>query len=1378
MHKCSCNAGTSFDSGLPKRCANSVGCSPLCVGLTCGLGANECFECRGAPNIVSTQGQYFTTCTCADGTSLVSNNCVYTANCGGICNDKCFATGDNNQCAECRTDLNIVSTPNGPDLKICSCAPGTNQLYQQCVFNTGCDEACDTYCGAISDNSKCVNCINVDHMVSTVTGLYKTCTCGDGSTFSVTDLKCIYTTGCHTLCNSKCTQLNSNIHCISCISWPTVQKTALSGGVDKCECASPTNFENDFCVYSSGCSPKCGGKCTTQGDNTACMGCNTADINIVATGGAVIKTCNCASGTTFYNNLCLYSSGCDAKCNGYCANTVDNLQCASCIVVPHMVSTSNTIYYSCDCGDGSTFSTSDNKCVYTTGCHPLCNSKCTQTSSNVDCIDCVSVASIIKTAISGGLDKCECNTGAVYEDNMCIYKSNCDPLCNGKCLKELDRNYCVDCNGGYNIDKTSNGPAFQCSCHTGSTQVGKLCMISSGCDTFCLSSCGIINDPATCDDCASIVNIAKSSNGDYSSCSCGYGTSRVSNQCIYSSSCHPLCKDGCFSIADQNKCVDCINSNGVVSKTPAIGSAYSCTCTGGTSFLNDVCAYTLGCDPLCAIGCTIQSSSISCLDCGAIENIQKVYQGNNLYSCACPTGSNFNNVNKCLYSTGCHPFCNGDCGSQNNPNKCLDCIADPMITKTANGDYYSCLCTGGKINYLNTCVYNSLLCHPLCNGYCGNLNDGTSCIDCASISNIAKQLTGGSGIFYTCSCGSGSILTSDFRCKLQSNCDPRCSDGCYAVSNNHQCSDCAISGNIIKNINNNLAYCDCISETIFVNSACLYQATSCSPLCNNYCYEANNPRKCASCISSYNDKIVYSDQIDPNNLNHYACYQCNLNETAFRGSCYIPQTASSCHGLCGNTSEAACLKSGDPSLCLNKCLNDQERVISTIVSTIASGNTVYNCSCLSGMQYDSSVGRCIYVSYTDCHILCGGKCTEKNNNTKCVGCLDLPYLNKQSTGNKGEYSCSCQDGAPMENQLCVYTSDCHPLCGGKCTSKLDHSKCTSCNQNLTIGSVNTIYISPGIYKCECSSGYAFDGSSCKPILTNCHTLCKTGCTAANDQTKCLDCSSGYGVEKIIPNNSFQSIVYPNSMIECRCNNTTSMIAENSQCVYISDCFPTCSKCYRKNDFYSCITCAKNVSNSSILSTANNTMNCSCPSDYVYFNGSCQPIIHKGCHPFCFNSSCITPGSAAMCVSCNIASIANLKENILPTNAASCQCNTNYTDDNNGTCAPSKKDCAQKLCLKCSASNLAKCYECKAIAGLIMTSENTCKCDRSNGYGEMADFSCYKTGTVVKQGILYGGRITSSTAAAIALANSILPLIAGASMSQIGSKKLFLVIYIL
>ena len=553
-------ANTLYDASISKRCVTSIGCSPLCGAASCGLGANECLSCRSAPNIVATPGQYFTACTCLAGTSLVSNNCVYTSNCGGICNDNCFAVGDNNQCAGCRNDLNIVTTPSGTDVKICSCAPGTIQLYQQCVFNTGCDKSCDTYCGIQGDNTMCINCININNMVSTVNGLYKTCSCGGGMIFSSTDLKCVYTTGCHPLCDSKCTQQNSNLHCISCIFRFNVETTLLSGGLVECECIDPAIYENGLCVYNADCSPKCAGKCTVQGDNTACIDCNSPDVNMISTGAGAIKTCECAAGTIFYNNLCLYSSGCDSRCDGYCANKVDNLQCNSCNIIPHLIQTSNTPYAYCDCGDGSIYSANDNKCIYTAGCYPLCNLKCTQKASNVDCIQCINVPSIVNTVMPGGLSKCECNIGAVFENNICMYKSDCHSLCKVACFKQFDNNYCIDCIDGNNIDKVSNGIVFQCSCHPGSIQIGSLCMITSGCDPFCTSSCGIINDANTCNDCINEPNILKIANGNYYSCSCASGTSRVSNHCIFTTGCHPLCKNGCYLTNDQTKCVDCIDS--------------------------------------------------------------------------------------------------------------------------------------------------------------------------------------------------------------------------------------------------------------------------------------------------------------------------------------------------------------------------------------------------------------------------------------------------------------------------------------------------------------------------------------------------------------------------------------------------------------------------------------------------------------------------------------------------------------------------------------------------------------------------------------------------------------------------------------------------
>ena len=904
---------------------------------------------------------------------------------------------------------------------------------------------------------------------------------------------------------------------------------------------------------------------------------------------------------------------------------------------------------------------------------------------------------------------------------------------------------------------------YSCSCGGGSSLIGGVCLFSSGCHSLCNGQCLNKNDQTTCVNCGTGTNIVKTANNAYFSCTCPILASAYSGNCVFSTGCDSLCQNGCFVKNDASQCVDCIPGANV-NKVASGPLAFSCSCVPGTSFSSQNCIYYNSCNQFCKSGCIVQGSSTSCIDCISGDNIFKTSQGNSIYSCGCLPGTSFDG-SRCLYSSGCYGLCNGKCGAQGDSSKCESCINNPLVVSKANGAYYSCNCQDGYSLYLNSCVYISPSCSPLCNGVCGKLNDPTLCLDCAAMPNIFKQPS--TGIFSSCSCSTGSKLSEKNQCILTSNCDPRCKNGCLNPMDNLNCVDCISNGNnILKTANgNNMFKCDCAIGFTYAYNSCVIQSNLCGSLCNGYCFELNNNKACLACaLVGSNGNPIFSYI---NEVNAATCYQCQNSEFAYKGNCYTKQT-NNCHPLCGSSS--SCLKTQDPSVCLNGCSSVLNYVESQFVATLNANNDVnllYNCSCKQGMQYDDRVKSCIFVSATECHALCGGKCIEKFDNTKCVTCLELPNINKTQNGAFGGFSCSCIEGAPIENSLCVFTDGCHPLCGSKCIAKNDNTKCTSCQNSQSI--ISTFGSLFGVMNCYCAPNYVFDGTTCKPIiLSRCHTLCKSGCTEENNPLKCIDCVSEKGVKIISPFSSTSTA----SVVECACNDSSTMIAENGKCIYTKNCLPTCSKCFSPNDPYSCISCAPNVNLSYPLNQKNNTVICSCPVNTTYFNSSCQPIISNNCHKFCSKSQCIIPKNASFCISCK-ETIPHLIRTTNSPNFASCQCEANYTDDNNGNCIEIKQNCAQKYCRKCSKNNPSKCFECESIEGLILEN-NKCQCNTLSGFKEAADFSCFQSETKAKQAVVIGG----GAAAGGVLATSLLITQSGSILWQLISAEQELALFAL
>ena len=232
-------------------------------------------------------------------------------------------------------------------------------------------------------------------------------------------------------------------------------------------------------------------------------------------------------------------------------------------------------------------------------------------------------------------------------------------------------------------------PGYSCSCSGGTTFINSMCAYTTGCDSFCSIGCTTQASSVSCLDCANILNVEKiSQGGNIYSCACPSGSNLIDgNKCIFTLGCHPFCSAGCANFNSSVSCIDCANIVNLI-KMPLGNNLYSCFCPNGTSLVDgNKCVFPFGCHPFCSSGCTSFNSTSSCLNCAAIDNIMKIPLGNNIYACFCPNGTYLANGNKCLYSTGCHSFCNGSCGSQNDYNKCQDCITSPMINKTINGNY-------------------------------------------------------------------------------------------------------------------------------------------------------------------------------------------------------------------------------------------------------------------------------------------------------------------------------------------------------------------------------------------------------------------------------------------------------------------------------------------------------------------------------------------------------------------------------------------------------------------------------------------------------------------------------------------------------------------
>ena len=1062
-YTCACPSGTALSGSA------CLLCSTFCNGCTVPGDNTKCLDCAVITGVLKTGASAPYTCACPSNYLLVGTACLA---CDSRCSG-CLSPADNGQCLDCAAITGVLKT-GGAAPYTCSCPSGTVLSGSACL---ACDPLCDG-CTVPGDNTKCLACAAATGVVQT--GAVSPYTCACPSNTALSGSACL---PCHTFC-SGCTIPSDNTKCLACALITDIQ---MSGASSPYTCACPTNYilVGSACLV---CNSYCNG-CTVPADNTKCLDC--AAITAISKTGSSPYTCACPSGTVLSGTSC---SACSAFCTE-CTAPGDNTKCVACAAITGVVMTGASSPYICDCPIGTALSGTscvpchsfcngctapgDNTkclaCAAITGvektgtvapykcacpnnyvligasclaCNYLCNG-CTLDSDNTKCLDCASIASVVKTGASSPYT-CSCASHTVLYSGQC---QACSPYCS-ECTVPGDHTKCLDCAAITGIQKTGTVSPYTCTCSPNTALSGTACL---PCHAAC-SDCLVPGDNTQCWNCAPIANIVWIGGAIPYTCACAFNYVLVGTVCLL---CHPLC-GGCTVPGDNTACSACAVGANIV--TYGTASPYTCACAFGTILSGSEC---LPCHGLCS-GCTVPGDNTKCLNCAAVTDVIKTGTAAP-YTCSCPPHNALSGTS-CL---GCHQFCS-ECTMAGDNTKCINCAAITGITRTGTAVPYTCGCPDNSLFDGTTCFE----CHPLCSG-CTVPGDNTKCAACASTGHV--EMTGTVSP-YICTCTSGTALYE----KTCQTCHPLCNE-CTVPNDNSRCLSCINTLNLLSTEDHDtqLYTCECLTSTTYIDGVCAY-TSGCHALCGGQACGALNDY--TVCAFSCSPGTVTTPSPYPN---LYSC-TCPTGQS-FNGTGCITIFTENCYGLC----KTACFAIENKQQCV-----DCRTGLNIVTSLTSPSTAAYTCSCTSGTQLVDL--QCVYTS--NCHKYCAKNCFSQANNTACVSCAKGITAVWNSDGSA---TCECPKGTVYYNESCVSllnstsVSSCYALCGeATCIVYNNASMCVGSCKNST--NVVAKASTDDAIECGCASGTHLNSIFECVLDVGCGALCDN----CKDSDTCLSCPAG------------------------------------------------------------------------------------------------------------------------------------------------------------------------------------------------------------------------------------------------------------------------------
>ena len=1299
----------------PEKVLNTISTPPICSDIAkillggdiystlCDYRCSgDCFgtysfaECGSCNEMLFSQSDgTLNGCQCKDTRTPDATNqglCVFTSGCAPECKDKCIVKNDNTRCvADCFfTDVLPVKVFDAFPVVSCKCPAGRELSVDNklCIYNTGCESKCDTKCFTQNDANACYdNCKTLD-LTKTSTGITHkvTCQCPINSNWDSATLLCFYSTGCHSDCGGQCTEQNKNDKCYkTCKSGIT---PSGSGNIVTCigaGCGAGMELANDgvTCIYNTLCSDLCkDGKCYVQNSADNCyIGCSSlTDMTATPVSGNKVK-CACIAGKEFSNDnkICIFNTGCAINCGGKCFATLDPDQCFdSCKDASYTLTTTGTTHLvKCACPIDSSYDSSLNLCVFSTGCDFRCGGKCAKKLDNTQCTKNNACAAGMDPPAATTIYTCDCPSGKWFstDNNLCVFTTTCHVLCGqSKCFVQSSKDNCYDSCSAQSVAPVNTGTTHQvkCDCPSGASFItaDSLCVFNSGCDSRCGTGCtkqGEGNNAFCYKDCQS-VDYALTGTQPIVTCSCGTGMEYVSAvpRCLYNTGCSTKCTGKCFTKNSDNECYDTCKDPLMTPGGTGIAHKFICSCPASMSWDNSWCYYSSSCDLRCDSKCRVQNSNSNCY--GSCATGMTTTGSSPTLTCDCQTGQWISSESLCLFNSGCSQFCSTMCFVAADKNKCYKNCKEADMKKTPDGvtpNMVSCDCPDAKPFFdtvSESCIYTTG-CSKKCSTYCKVASSDDDCyLNCKN--NAKKTATAVASIF-KCSCELTQTWSDPNEvCYYSSGCDSRCGGQCTEQSNNAKCYTSCTSPFVQTAANGVILTCDCPSGGVYDSglNKCIYSA-NCHENCKSQCTVINSLNDCIDdCVDSTMDKTPISSRV-------YSC-TCKTGST-FDSSSKLCLYSSGCDLRCGASGK--CHVQSDNNNCFSSC--DPSMVVST-----TSNPNLFICNCPANKQWETSYNICVFNA--GCDPRCGAsKCLSQNDYQQC-------YLNCDTGMDKTIISlpkvkCDCPSGVTWVGSTlnrCIFLSGCDLRCGSDgCTKQAgDPTSNQECYKTcVSNAGITPATVSGDIVKCECPGGTIWDGTYKKCLFTTCDGRCNGKCTEQNNYNKCFGCYSPnyyiFGSEPEITcgcptGSSYDGInnlcLYPNpqcsglcattctisnsasncfqscksvdmdatptstpNVFACSCKTGMVVATDDPICVYSSGCAVECGdKCSEKNNNQKCYkTCAGNTAKVG----SGPIFECKCQIDQIYLTDIAKCVYNSGCSDKC-NGKCLNKNDENSC----------------------------------------------------------------------------------------------------------------------------------------------------
>ena len=1020
----------------------------------------------------------------------------------------------------------------------------------------------------------------------------------------------------------------------------------------------------------------------------------------------IVTGWTCNSGYVKAGDSCrLYYGSCAEANQSYLTSPKANATCSEATIYLPSGSTSQC-YYDCKCNNG--YKDSAGVCTCEKVCSDAVTTKPANSHFNTEtCVAC-GVSSTIKTGWT-------CDDEYKQSGNNCVCAKTCANTFNGSIPEngKAVTEQCTACGVTTTIITDFN-------CNSGFHKNGNVC----SCDKVCKDEYtgGIpANATATKKTCT-----ACDKNYDIiTGWTCNNGYNKSGDKCV----CEKVCLDKYIgtipanATAVQEMCTACgVNT--------MITTGFTCN-SGYVKVDNDCKKYYSSCEQAGYL--TNQKANATCstasiyLSNGSTKTCYK--------DCKCDSGYVDVNGTCKLYYSSCEAA--GYLTSQKANATCstASIYLSNGSTKTC---YTNCKCNTNYADVNGTCQASHNTCEAA--GYLTNPKANATCSTASIYLADGSQKT----CYTACKCNNG--YTGD-----PCVCATTCSDKITTKPENSHfntetCTACGVSSTIKTGWSCDTGY-HTSGNTCVCDKTCTDQITS-KPANSSF-----TTTTCAACGKNYTINIGWS---------------CNSGYTKIGNACEkivdcSAHTLTSCpsNAVCSSCTSNSGSNAGKTTYKFENCANNYTlksgvcvcaTTCSDRVSSKPDNSTYTTTNCTAcGVKSTIKTGWACNTGYTQSgnSCVCATSCTDQvtskpaNSSYKYTSCTACGSTKDIATG------WTCNSGYVNVGGVCQkYHASCEDA--GYTTSQKANATCGTTSIYLANGSTKNCYTN----SCTCNTNYVNVSGTCQRYYASCSAYNSSSSTSALANASCntasiylstgktqtcyynCNCNSGYVKVGGICQKYYSSCEAANYLSSPKANatcGTASIYLANgsTKTCYTSNCTcnsnyvnvnGTCQRYYASCSAYNSSSSTSALANASCstasiyLSTGKTQTcyyNCNCNSNYVKVGGVCQRY-YSSCSAY--NSSYLTsPKANSTCKSTNIYTSSGNQT----TCYYDCTCNTNYVNVS-GTC--------QRYYSSCSAYNSS--YSASALAN---ASCNTASIYLSTGKTQTCYYNCNCNSGYVKVG---------------------------------------------